>query len=113
KKHQADDILTIFSDKCTVKFTQTDGTTGEGWVETVRGQWCDICKHNKEFLLRKGKRKAFHMGGNSSCQQHIWIHYSIYQARCAEHGIKENHYTVPHEVKNARVEAKKIEHRGQ
>ena len=70
-------------------------------------------RHNEEFLLKKGKRKAFHMGGNSLCRQHIRGHYSIYQAKCAEQGIKENHHAVPREVKSVRMEAKKLEQSGQ
>ena len=70
-------------------------------------------RHNEEFLLKKRKRQAFHVGGNSLCQQHIWSHYTIYQERCAECGIKENHYAIPREVKNARFEAKKLEQSGQ
>lgn len=43
KKHWADNILTIFSDKCMVKFTHTEAT-GEEQVEIARGWWCNICK---------------------------------------------------------------------
>lgn len=38
-QNSADDLLTIFSDRCTVKFVST---TGE--VETKVGRWCLICK---------------------------------------------------------------------
>jgi len=39
KKQQADDMLTIFSDRCTVKFTYDDGTS-----ETLIGRWCSVCE---------------------------------------------------------------------
>lgn len=72
-----------------------------------------VSRHNQEFLLKKGKWKVFHMGANSLCRPHICGHYNIYQAKCAERGIKENHYAVPHKVKSGRSEAKKLEQIGQ
>lgn len=82
------------------------GTANEGNLPV-------FSRHDEEFLLKKGKRKAFHVGGNSSCQQHICGHYSVYQAKYAEQGIKENHHAVPCEVKSGRMEAKKLKRSGQ
>lgn len=39
KKRQADDLLTIFSDRCTVKFSHSTGK-----MNTLRGRWCNVCK---------------------------------------------------------------------
>ena len=39
KKRQADDVLTIFSDRCTVKFSHSMGD-----VEMSKGCWCNACK---------------------------------------------------------------------
>jgi hypothetical protein len=40
RKKKAEDILTIFSDKCTVKFS----FPGSGKVEVLNGRWCNECK---------------------------------------------------------------------
>ncbi|KAJ8579841.1 hypothetical protein M405DRAFT_717986, partial [Rhizopogon salebrosus TDB-379] len=50
------------------------------------------------FVKENGKRKAFHLGSNSSCRQHIRSHYEFYKARCRELGIRENHYAMPREM---------------
>lgn len=39
KKNKASDVLTIFSDRCTVKFCQRDGL-----VDTLKGRWCNVCR---------------------------------------------------------------------
>lgn len=39
KNKTAEDLLTVFSEKCTVKFVKSDGG-----VEQKRGHWCNICK---------------------------------------------------------------------
>ena len=39
KKNKVDDILTIFLDRCTVKFTHTNMTTGEDRLELAKGRW--------------------------------------------------------------------------
>jgi len=38
-KQHAQDLLTIFSEACTVKFCHLDGN-----VEVLRGRWCIVCK---------------------------------------------------------------------
>ncbi|KAG2366424.1 hypothetical protein BDR07DRAFT_1254858, partial [Suillus spraguei] len=52
------------------------------------------------FVKQNGKCKAFHLGSNSSCHQHICGHYEFYQAKCKELGITEHHYAIPHELLN-------------
>jgi hypothetical protein len=48
----------------------------------------------------KGLRKAFFCGSNTSCRQHLRQHYTIYQQRCDEQGLVENHRAVsPHILK--------------
>ena len=50
------------------------------------------------FVAKHTLRKAFHVGSNSSCRQHIRSHYELYKARCAEQNI----HAVPHELERAR-----------
>ncbi|KAF9230185.1 hypothetical protein BU15DRAFT_57513 [Melanogaster broomeanus] len=38
----------------------------------------DHCREDNRFVAKNGKRKAFHVGGNSSCRQHIHGHYELY-----------------------------------
>ena len=69
-----------------------------GWQTQI-----DIpCNRDDEVFVRKHeKRKAFHLGSNSSCRQHIRTHYEEYQQRCAADNIPENHHAVPREVLDA------------
>lgn len=39
KKWQASDLLTVFTEKCVVKFVGVDGV-----VDSKKGRWCIICK---------------------------------------------------------------------
>ncbi|KAF9242394.1 hypothetical protein BU15DRAFT_60508 [Melanogaster broomeanus] len=64
KKKQAEDLLTIFSYLCSVKFCHPDGR-----VETLKGCWCNECRQDKDYIVKHGKRKAFHVGSNLSCRQ--------------------------------------------
>ncbi|KIM56437.1 hypothetical protein SCLCIDRAFT_84344, partial [Scleroderma citrinum Foug A] len=73
KKWNTKDLLTIFSDTITVKFTRPDGTS-----ETLQGRWCTICKDNNVFVQKNGIRKMFHLGSNLLCHQHIRLHYKEY-----------------------------------
>lgn len=66
-----------------------------------------MCRIDEKFLATKGKRKAFHVGSNSSCRQHIRLHYEVYQERCVERGIAENHHAIPREVLRRRQEKEK------
>ncbi len=56
------------------------------------------CREDEEFVVNNGKRRAFHVGSNSSCRQHIRIHFEVYKARCEEKGLKVHHYAVPREM---------------
>ncbi|KIM51960.1 hypothetical protein SCLCIDRAFT_75584, partial [Scleroderma citrinum Foug A] len=90
KRQNVEDLLMIFTDKVTVKFTQVDGRT-----DTLRGRWCKECKEDAAFVKLHGKRKAFFTGGNSTCRQHIRVHYKVYKERCSAENIKENHHAIP------------------
>jgi DNA-binding LacI/PurR family transcriptional regulator len=46
----------------------------------------------------KGKRKAFHVGGNSSCRAHIRQHYDIYKEKCEKANIAVNHWAIPRHI---------------
>ncbi|KIJ10620.1 hypothetical protein PAXINDRAFT_42610, partial [Paxillus involutus ATCC 200175] len=50
--------------------------------------------------------KAFHVGSNLSCCQHIWSHYDLYRARCTAKKVPENHYAVPREMLKPKQEEK-------
>ena len=63
-------------------------------------------REDKIFMQKYGKRKAFHLGGNSSCHQHIRIHYKEYQQCCTEGNIPENDHAVPHEILEKQRQAK-------
>jgi hypothetical protein len=65
------------------------------------------------YIQKNGKRKAFHVGSNSSCRQHIRGHYTLYKERCAELGLKESHHAIPRDIVKAGVEAKKRKRDGQ
>lgn len=63
-------------------------------------------REDEIFVRKNGKRKAFHLGSNSSCRQHIRIHYEEYQQRCVEGGIPENDHAVPREILERRRQVK-------
>ncbi|KAF8503808.1 hypothetical protein F5888DRAFT_1606440, partial [Russula emetica] len=52
------------------------------------------------------KRKAFHIGGNSSCRVHIRKHYKLYKQRCKDENIPENHHALPQPLWKEIQEAK-------
>ena len=72
-------------------------------------------RNDEEFLKKSGKRKAFHVGGNSSCRQHIHRHYAIYQERCKAANIPEHHWAIPRIIWNRMEDerkGKKVEMQG-
>ena len=115
KINSTKDLLLIFMDCKTVKFTS--GTMAK--VET--GHWCEICKSVAEnwsttaqdlpFCREKPPKgdiwNAFFLGGNSSCQTHIWSHYKEYEKRCNEANIELNHHAIPHPIWKKMKEEKK------
>lgn len=52
-------------------------------------------RDDKEFVGKWGLRKAFHIGGNSSCRQHLRQHWQLYEKMCKENSIPVNHWAVP------------------
>ncbi|GLB40087.1 hypothetical protein LshimejAT787_0705970 [Lyophyllum shimeji] len=94
KKDSTRDILLIFTDIVTVKFLPK---TGEP-AEVKKGRWCKVCKESEKFVARYGKRKCFHVGGNSSCRAHIRQHYEVYKTRCAAEKIPVHHWSIPRDV---------------
>ncbi|KIK77283.1 hypothetical protein PAXRUDRAFT_167376, partial [Paxillus rubicundulus Ve08.2h10] len=101
KKRNTKDLLTIFSDRITIKFVSTDGK-----VETKVGQWCTVCKEDEVFVAKNGKCKAFYLGGNSSCHQHICVQYDLYQERSVKQQIVENNHAVPLDIQEERQAVK-------
>jgi DNA-binding LacI/PurR family transcriptional regulator len=59
------------------------------------------------FVKKKGKRKIFHIGGNSSCRTHIRKHYQLYKQRCKEGNIPENHHALPRQLWKELEDAKR------
>jgi hypothetical protein len=64
---------------------------------------CDIdCSPNDRtdgnVVKNGGLRKAFFVGGNSSCRSHIRQHYQLYQQRCKDANIPENHHAIPRQL---------------
>ena len=53
-----------------------------------------IYRKDKTFIEKHLKQKAFHLGSNSSCHQHLQSHYDLYKACCAEWKIPEHHHAV-------------------
>ncbi|KAG1749055.1 uncharacterized protein EDB91DRAFT_1047719, partial [Suillus paluster] len=63
------------------------------------------------FILKNGKRKAFHVGSNLSCRQHIRGHYDFYKTKCAELKLPEHHHGIPREIVKANIEAEEKDKR--
>jgi hypothetical protein len=59
-------------------------------------------------VKKNGERKAFHVGSNSSCRQHIRSHYELYRERCLKQEIQENHHSVPRAILKQRDAALKM-----
>ena len=57
-------------------------------------------------MKKNGERKAFHVGSNSSCRQHIRSHYELYREWCLEQEIQEHHHSVPRALLKQRDAAK-------
>ena len=49
----------------------------------------------KEAHHKRGERKTFFTGGNSSCWAHIRQHYTLYSEHCKKENIRENHHILP------------------
>ena len=64
------------------------------------------CRVNVELIQKYGKRRAFHAGGNSSCRVHIRKHYLLYEQRCKDGDIPENHHALPRDLWRKLQEAK-------
>lgn len=60
----------------------------------------------------KGKRKAFHKGGNSSCRAHLRQHYDLYKEKCEKANVPVNHWAIPRETWKAMEAEKEDEKRG-
>ncbi|KIM65340.1 hypothetical protein SCLCIDRAFT_88680, partial [Scleroderma citrinum Foug A] len=96
KKRNTKDLLTIFSDRVTVRFVRKNGPSNK--VDVKTGRWCNVCKEDTAFVAKHGKRKAFHLRSNSSCRQHIRSHYELYKTRCAQQMITENPHAIPRDL---------------
>lgn len=71
-------------------------------------EYLPFLREDVKFVEKHGLRHAFHLGGNSSCRQHIRSHYEVYQRKCQEERIPENHYAVPRDVMRAREKGKNL-----
>src|SRR6202522_3174315 len=53
---------------------------------------------DEHFLQSQGKRKALHLGSNSSCRLHLRQHYNLYKEKCEANNIPINHWVIPREI---------------
>ncbi|OJT06528.1 Zinc finger BED domain-containing protein RICESLEEPER 2 [Trametes pubescens] len=98
KVDQTADLLTIFSDRRTVRF-KTQG----GKVTEARGRWCMLCKEDKKKVAQLGGRAGWYSGGNSTCCRHIAaMHYDVYHKRCKAAKASESKAATPKAVLDAR-----------
>lgn len=51
-----------------------------------------------DFTKKHGLRKAFFLGHNSTCRQHIRQHWPAYKTACDASGIKPNHHCIPRDI---------------
>ena len=58
-------------------------------------------------MKKNGLRKAFHVGSNSSCCQHIRSHFDLYKEQCEEKKLKVHHHAMPPEMVQVQNQAKK------
>ena len=56
-----------------------------------------FCREDPK-IEKAGMRKAFHLGSNSSCRQHIRQHYDIYKARCEGQNIPVQPQVIPQPI---------------
>lgn len=49
-------------------------------------------------MKKWGLRKVFHVGGNSSCRQHLRQHWELYKKKCEENDIPVNHWAIPRAI---------------
>ena len=66
-----------------------------------------VVRDDPAFVAKHGRRKCFHLGGNSSCRTHIRSHYDVYKDRCEAENITVNHRAIPREIWKAMEAAKK------
>jgi hypothetical protein len=64
-----------------------------------------FCREDPK-IEKTGIRKAFHLGSNSSCRQHIRQHYEIYRARCESQNIPVQQQAIPRPIWKAMNAAK-------
>jgi hypothetical protein len=103
------DLLTIFSDHVFVNVEVKKKLT------KTKGRWCLICRSARQLIWQAAflrttranfkanktitnEKKAFFVGGNSSCRAHIRQHYDIYKERCKAGNIPENHHAIPRHI---------------
>jgi hypothetical protein len=73
------------------------------------------CSHsdNKDFVAKNGKRKAFHVGGNSSCRQHLRQHWDLYSKECKDKKIPIHHWATPRHIWKQQEDEKAGKNKGQ
>ncbi|EDR01052.1 uncharacterized protein LACBIDRAFT_312616 [Laccaria bicolor S238N-H82] len=107
KKESMLNLLTIMTDKVTMKFKISADE-----YDTLMGRWCTVCKGDEAFVKAHGKCKAFHKGGNSSCRAHIRQHFDLYKQKCEKEDIPMSHWAIPHNIWKTMEEEKEAKHRG-
>ncbi|KAI0746444.1 hypothetical protein C8Q80DRAFT_1121282 [Daedaleopsis nitida] len=99
------DLLTVFSNRVTVKFVSSKGHSTE-----EEGRWYEVCRVSKRIQKQKGSRAGWYKGANSTLCHHIAsAHYEEYSKRCREQNVEENWRCVPKEVVEQRKAAERKE----
>ncbi|KAF8804508.1 hypothetical protein BYT27DRAFT_7020127, partial [Phlegmacium glaucopus] len=112
KKDSTLNILTVMSDRVTVKF-KCHICRYIIFMECIGGYitYC-VAGRDEQFMRLNGKQKVLHKGGNSSCRFHIHQHYNAYKKKCNDTSIPVNHWAIPWPIWNAMEEAKEEAKRG-
>lgn len=94
-----------------MKFSEAAGASfaGERDIDPRAPSVNDQSNREDPKVQKIGLRKAFHLGSNSSCRQHIRQHYEIYKARCEAQNIPVQTQAIPRPIwkaMNAEKDAK-------
>jgi hypothetical protein len=105
------DLLTIFSDhifvnvevkkklknkRAVVSYMQVSATIY--YTSMAAGFLCTTRANFRANKAITNEKKAFFVGGNSTCWAHIRQHYNIYKERCKAGNIPENHHAIPRHI---------------
>jgi coproporphyrinogen III oxidase len=64
-------------------------------------------RNDEMFMKKNAKGKAFHVGSNSSCRQHIRSHFNVYKEWCEAQNLTVHHHAIPLEITRAQSQLAK------